>query len=156
MLWRSGLTRCPFRHRGGGERLHSSSQPAGIVFAVIIFGLVLEMVRRRRLGERYALLWLASALALIVLATWSQLLSSISHAVGIATPSNAFFVIAFTFLLLLVLHFSSVASRLADETRILAQRLALLEQRVRAHENAEGDEVSDPASWRSSRTASRR
>ena len=46
--------------------------------------------------------------------------------------SNAFFVIAFAFLLLLLLHFSAVVSRLADETRVLAQRLALLEQRQRA------------------------
>ena len=54
--------------------------------------------------------------------------------VGIKTPSNAFFVIAFAFLLLLVLHFSSVVSRLSDETRVLAQRLALLQQRVDALE----------------------
>ncbi len=136
--------------------------PAGIIFAVVVFALVFEMVRRRRLGERYAILWLAAALALVVLASWGGLLASISHAVGIKTPSNAFFVIAFTFLLLLVLHFSSVASRLADETRVLAQRLALLEQRLRAQEPVNGSEDEDEdlitvaASSRSSRTASRR
>jgi hypothetical protein len=119
--------------------MHAGSQPAGIAFAVIVFGLVFEMVRRRRLGERYAILWLAAALTLIVLASWGSLLASISHAVGIATPANAFFVIAFTFLLLLVLHFSAVASRLADETRVLAQRLALLEQRVRSLDDNRDD-----------------
>ena len=112
------------------------AQPVSIVFAAVLFAFVFEMVRRRRLGERYAILWLFSALTLFVLAVWTQLLSSISRALGIATPSNAFFVIAFVFLLLLLLHFSSVASRLADETRVLAQRLALLEQRVRAQEEA--------------------
>ena len=97
----------------------------------IVFLLVFEMVRRRYLRERYAILWLGAALALLVLAVWTELLSTISQAVGIATPSNAFFVIAFAFLLLLLLHFSAVVSRLADETRVLAQRLALLEQRQR-------------------------
>jgi hypothetical protein len=75
-----------------------------------------------------------------VLAAWTQLLATVSRALGIATPSNAFFVIAFTFLLLLLLHFSAVASRLAEETRVLAQRLALLEQRVRAEAEGESAE----------------
>jgi hypothetical protein len=89
------------------------------------------MVRRRYLHERYAILWLTAAIALIVLAAWTQLLKLVSDAVGIKTPSNAFFVIAFAFLLLLLLHFSAVVSRLADETRVLAQRIALLERDAR-------------------------
>jgi hypothetical protein len=104
-------------------------QIVSILFAAAVFAAVFEMVRRRYLRERYALLWLAAALALFVLAAWKGLLTAVSHAVGIKTPSNAFFVIAFAFLLLLLLHFSAVVSRLADETRVLAQRVALLESR---------------------------
>lgn len=121
------------------------AQPVSIAFAVFLFLLVFEMVRRRRLGERYAILWLAAALVLIVLAVWTQLLGTVSRALGISTPSNAFFVIAFTFLLLLLLHFSSVASRLAEETRVLAQRLALLEQRVRAQDDEDAEAADDGA-----------
>jgi hypothetical protein len=120
------------------------AQLASIVFAAIVFLLVFEMVRRRYLRERYAILWLAAALLLLVLAAWNGLLSTISSAVGIKTPSNTFFVIAFAFLLLLLLHFSAVVSRLADETRVLAQRLSLLEQRLRTREHeppAEGEEA---------------
>jgi hypothetical protein len=123
--------------------MHVGARFASLAFAVAVFALVFEMVRRRRLHERYAILWLGAALALLVLAAWTQLLGAISRAVGIATPSNAFFVIAFGFLLLLVLHFSSVVSRLSDETRILAQRLAILERRQRAIE-AE-DDATDKA-----------
>ena len=119
--------------------MHLSAQVASIVFAAIVFGLVFEMVRRRHLRERYAILWLGAALVLLVLAAWTQALRTISDAAGIATPSNAFFVIAFAFLLLLLLHFSSVVSRMSDETRILAQRLALLEQRVRDREQTAED-----------------
>ena len=126
-----------------------SAQLASIAFSVIVFLLVFEMVRRRYLHERYAILWLGAALALIVLAVWTQLLTTISNAVGIATPSNAFFVIAFAFLLVLLLHFSAVVSRLSDETRVLAQRLALLEQRGHSPADAPdpGRDESDDAAW---------
>jgi hypothetical protein len=128
------------------------AQLASIVFASLVFLLVFEMVRRRHLHERYAILWLGAALVLLVLAVWTGLLKSVSDLVGIKTPSNAFFVIAFGFLLLLVLHFSSVVSKLSDETRVLAQRLALVEQQQhadghRAHDRrvgvSEGD-LDDP------------
>ncbi len=119
--------------------MHVGARIASVAFALAIFALVFEMVRRRHLRERYAILWLGAALVLLVLAAWSQLLGSISRAVGIATPSNAFFVIAFSFLLLLVLHFSAVVSKLADESRVLAQRLSLLEQRQAESEEATAD-----------------
>ena len=105
-------------------------QIVSIVFAALVFAAVFELVRRRYLHERYALVWLGAAFVLLVLAVWKNLLSTVSTAVGIKTPSNAFFVIAFAFLLLLLLHFSAVVSRLADETRVLAQRVALLESRL--------------------------
>jgi hypothetical protein len=97
---------------------------------------VLELVRRRRLMERYALLWLLSALVLIGLAAWRGGLEIISHAVGIIYPPNALFFVAFAFILLLLLHFSSSVSRLNDQTKLLAQRIALLEERLRRLEPA--------------------
>jgi hypothetical protein len=115
------------------------AQIASICFALFVFGVVFEMVRRRHLRERYAILWLAAALVLLLLASWTQLLRVLANAVGIATPSNAFFVVAFAFLLLLVLHFSTVVSRLSDENRVLAQRLSLLEERTRPVDGASGE-----------------
>jgi hypothetical protein len=136
--------------------MQPGAQLAALAFALLVFLLVFEMVRRRYLGEGYAILWLGAAVALIVLAAWSQLLTTISKAVGIATPSNAFFVIAFAFLLLLVLHLSAVVSRLGDETRLLAQRLALLERAEQARSSEQAvDEVSvDEPAWISPSPAS--
>lgn len=122
--------------------MSAGAQIAAIVFSAAVFALVFEMVRRRRLQERYAIVWLMAALALVVLAAWTQLLEAIAGAVGIATPSNAFFVIAFSFMLLLLLHMTAVTSQLSDETRVLAQRLALLEERQRAQAEAPG-EIAD-------------
>ena len=97
---------------------------------------VLELVRRRRMLERYAIVWLASALALLALAAWSGLLTKVATAIGIAYPPSALFVVAFGFVLLLLLHFSIAVSRLADQSKVLAQRVALLEERNRRLEEA--------------------
>jgi hypothetical protein len=102
---------------------------------------VLELVRRRRLMERYALLWLLSALVLVGLAAWRGGLAVVSHAIGIIYPPNALFFVALAFILLLLLHFSASVSRLADQTKLLAQRNALLEERLR---RLESDGPTDP------------
>jgi hypothetical protein len=100
---------------------------------------VLELVRRKRFLERYALLWILSAVVLLALAVWQGVLATIAEAVGIEYPPNALFLIAFGFVLLLLLHFSLAVSRLSDQTKVLAQRLAMLELRQRqAEEEVEG------------------
>jgi hypothetical protein len=106
-------------------------QRAGvIVFAVVVFLLVFELVRRRALMERYALLWLGAAVVLVVLAVWRGLLTSVSGDLHIYTPVNALFAAGFVFAVSLLLHFSMVISRLSEQNKVLAQRLALLDQRV--------------------------
>jgi hypothetical protein len=117
-------------------------QLVALIASVVLLLVVLEMVRRRRLMERYALLWLLSAVVLIGLASWRNGLTHVGHAVGIYSPPNALFVIALGFVLLLLLHFSAAVSRLADQTKVLAQRLALLEERVTQAERsgAQADE----------------
>src|SRR2546423_2265612 len=98
---------------------------------------VLELVRRRALLERYALLWLFSAVALLVLAVWRGLLARVSDLIGIAYPPNALFFLAFAAILVLLLHFSVAVSRLTDQAKILAQHQALVEERLRRLEGAE-------------------
>jgi hypothetical protein len=123
----------------------SRIQAVSIVAAAVILFVILELVRRRRLMERYALLWLGSGLVLLALAIWRGALHRISDGLGIIYPPNALFLIAFGFVLVLLLHFSLAVSRLADQTKVLAQRLALLEERVRRTEpTPAGDAEADP------------
>jgi hypothetical protein len=96
---------------------------------------VLELVRRKAFLERYALLWLLSALVLLGLSVWQGFLEDLASAIGIAYPPNALFLVAFGFVLVLLLHFSLAVSRLTDQSKVLAQRLALLEQRQRESED---------------------
>lgn len=107
---------------------------AVLAAAVLLLG-VLELVRQRRLMERYALLWLLAAVVILALAVFRDGLETLARVLGIAYPPNALFFVAFAFVLLLLLHFSVAVSRLADQSKVLAQRLALLEQRVRAQEH---------------------
>jgi hypothetical protein len=110
--------------------MHARMQVASICVAVGALMLVFELVRRRKLSERHALLWMSAAFALLVLAVWQRLLYDISRAVGIYYPPTTFLLIAFGFALLLLLNFSIASSRLAVQTRVLAQRLALLEMQL--------------------------
>jgi hypothetical protein len=95
-----------------------------------LFGIVFELVRRRRLMERYALLWLFSSVTLLALAVWKNLLERIASTVGIYYAPSALFAIAFGFVLVLLLHFSLVISRLSDQNKVLAQRLGMLQQQL--------------------------
>lgn len=110
-----------------------------IVGAAVLLLAVLEMVRRRRLTERYALLWVFSAGVLLALAVWSGALAEISRAIGVIYPPNALFFIAIGCIVLLLLHFSSVVSRLSDHSETLAQRQALLDERLRRQEQLTGE-----------------
>jgi NO-binding membrane sensor protein with MHYT domain len=100
------------------------------VAAILLLFVIFELIRSRRLQERYALLWLLTGAVVLVLAAWRTALLKLSDAVGISYPPSTLFVATGFFFLVLLLHYSTVISRLSDQNRILAQRLALLEGRV--------------------------
>jgi hypothetical protein len=98
-----------------------------IVLAVVVCGLIFELVRRKRLMERYAILWLLAGITVLVLGLWQGLTTKLSHAVGIHYPPSFLFAVAFVFVLAMLVHFSTTISRLSDQNKVLAQRIALLE-----------------------------
>ena len=111
--------------------MQTKLQIVAILASSALVVIVFELLRRRRLIERYALLWLFSSLVLLGLSVWTGLLEVISDAVGIVYPPNALFMIAFAFVLVLLLHFSIAISRLSGETKVLAQKVARLDKEVR-------------------------
>ena len=122
----------------------------GIVASALLILIVLELVRGRRLKERVALLWLATGAVLLVLSAWRGGLNTIASWLGVTSyPPAVLFAVATLFILLVLLHYSTVISRLTDENVDLAQRVALLEERMRAverdvGERAESEPVSSP------------
>jgi hypothetical protein len=114
----------------------------GVVASALLILVVLELIRGRRLKERYALLWLATGVVLLVLSAWRGGLNTVAGWVGVTTyPPAVLFAVATLFILLVLLHYSTVISRLTDENVDLAQRVALLEERMRAVEEEAGGRV---------------
>jgi hypothetical protein len=124
-----------------GETLSTRVQIFAIAGSALLLFFVLELVRRRRLGEPYAILWLLAAFVLLILSIFDGLLDDLAELVGIRTPANALFVVGFGFILVLLLSFSSVISRLSRENKLLAQELARLNR-----EREEPGDRQDPPS----------
>ena len=101
-----------------------------IVASGSVFVLVIELIRRGRLKERYSLLWLFASGVLLVLSSSRYMLELFSHMVGIYYAPSFLFLLAFLFLLLITLHFSVVISGLSEKNKQLAQELALLRQEL--------------------------
>jgi hypothetical protein len=110
--------------------------------ALLLIGVVLELIRSRRLQERYALLWLLTGTVILVLAVWRDLLGIVASAIGVHYPPSALFAVGSVFMLVVLLHYSTVISKLSEANKVLAQRLALLETELADHK-AESD--SPPA-----------
>ena len=112
---------------------------AATIASLLLILVVLELIRSRRLRERYALLWLATGGVLLILSAWREALDTIAGWVGVTGyPPAVLFAVGILFILVVLLHYSTVISKLADQNVILAQRLALLEQRVDSPRSGSG------------------
>ena len=124
---------------------------AAAVASIVLLLVVFELIRSRRLRERYALLWLLTGIVLLVLSLWRGGLNTIAGWVGIETyPPAVLFAVASLFILAVLLHYSTVISKLSDQSTILAQRVALLEAELRSRD---GDRASAHRSSAESGTA---
>jgi hypothetical protein len=105
---------------------------AATAASVILVLVVFELIRSRRLREQYALLWLATGIVLVILSAWRGGLNTIAGWLGVrGYPPAVLFAVGLMFVILVLLHYSTVISRLADQNVVLAQRLALLETKLR-------------------------
>ena len=103
---------------------------AAAIASLVLLMAVLELVRRRRLREKYALLWILTAIVLLVLSVWRGAVTSIATALGVSYGPTVLFAVGALFVLVVLLHYSTVISALTDRTVVLAQKVASLEQRI--------------------------
>jgi hypothetical protein len=116
---------------------------AATIASLLLLLVVLELIRGRRLKERYALLWIFTGVVLVVLSAWRGGLTTVAGWFGVATyPPAILFAVATLFIIAVLLHYSTVLSRLSDHNTLLAQRVALLEQRLDAV--TQPDPVEEP------------
>jgi hypothetical protein len=128
----------------------------GVVGAVLTLVVLFEMLRRQRLREKYALIWVVVALSTVLLVVFPGLLTRASDLLGVQVPANLLFFAASMLLLLLSIQFSYEIGRLEDRTRTLAEEVALLTLRLeqldatespRPSEDLEGDDEAGERPW---------
>jgi hypothetical protein len=111
---------------------------AAAVASLLLILIVFELIRGRRLKERYALLWLATGVVLLVLSTWRDGLNTVADWVGVETyPPAILFAATMLFVIVVLLHYSTVLSRLTDDNVRLAQEIGLVRERLRSLESAQ-------------------
>jgi hypothetical protein len=105
-----------------------------MIFAVglglILLAVIFQLIRKNRLQEKYSILWIASAVVLVVLSMWTQLLKTFAAWIGVFYPPSALFAVAAFCGLVIALHYSVVLSTLTGQNKTLAQELALLREEV--------------------------
>ena len=113
-------------------------QLISISVSIFIFVVVIELIRRNHLKERYSLIWLTTSLVLIIFSVWRRLLDYISLKLGIYYPPSFLFLLAITFLIVLLLHFSTIISSLSEKNKHLAQEVGIIKTRLAALEEKKG------------------
>jgi hypothetical protein len=98
----------------------------GLIVVVAILISVFEMLRRQKLREKYAVLWIIIGIGTLILSVFPQLLNTASSLLGIQIPANLLFIMTLILLVGVCLHLSHEQSQAEDEVRILAEEVAIL------------------------------
>ena len=110
-----------------------------IVAAVAALVLVFELLRRRRLREKYAAIWVVIAVGTVVVAMFPQILRWLADLIGIQTPSNLLFFGSLIVLFAVSLQLSREVGLLEEQSRRLAEEIGTLRMRVDALEKPPDD-----------------
>ena len=102
--------------------------------------IILELVRRKRLGVRYSLVWLGVTVAMALFALWDGLLDLVRRSIGAMNQSSTFFCLGILFSLVILLHFSIKISEYSRQIRLLAKEIGLLQERLERRDRGKDDE----------------
>ena len=111
-----------------------------VITVAAILAFIIELLRRRQLQEKYAILWLVVSVGMVPLALFPELIDKAADALGIVSGVSLVLFLAVVFLLLVCMHLSWEVSRLEEETRVLAEDIAL----IRTESNPTGESTSKP------------
>lgn len=98
--------------------------------AVILLGIIAELLRRRQLREKYTVLWMGVGFTVVLVGFFPGLLNRLARDVGVASGASLVLFLGVVFLLLVCIHLSWEASRLEEKTRTLAEEVALIRAQV--------------------------
>jgi hypothetical protein len=109
-----------------------------VFLSLLIFSLIIHLVKRRRLREEYAWLWLLTGSVILLLVLWYDLLLFLTELIGAMTATTTLFLFGIIFLMMIALHYAIKISALSEQVKNLAQQVSLME----AERERKG--VSDP------------
>lgn len=110
-------------------------QIIALIISLLWTLIVTELVRRRKLIGGYSLLWLMTGVILIIFSLWENLLLKLTHILGLVNPPSTFFALVIIFLALILLEFSVRMSKLSRQNKELAQKMAILELKIKDKNN---------------------
>lgn len=122
---------------GGQVHLTSQTRIVAAVIAIFFMLLILDLIRRDRLQERYSVIWFVAGLGMLAGAAFPGLLELVADAMGVRDTNVALFSIILLLLLGLALNFSVIMSRQAAQITRLAQERAI-EKALAEKQAAEG------------------
>lgn len=111
-------------------------QIVALATSVFLFGLVLELVRRKKLTEEYSFVWIVCAIALLSVAIGRRELDRVALWLGIYYPPAALLLVLIFFVFVASLSFSVVVSRQRQQIERLIEDAALLDARLRELDGA--------------------
>ncbi|MFO8056164.1 MAG: DUF2304 domain-containing protein [bacterium] len=101
-------------------------RPFAVATSLVLLAVIVYLIRKRKLREEYALLWIAVGAVILVLSVWYSLLEWLTALIGAVDPTSTLFIFSLLFLLIMSLHFSIINSRMKDQIKDLTQEIALL------------------------------
>jgi hypothetical protein len=114
----------------------SRLEVAVLIASLLLLAFIVEVVRRRRLSEAYALLWIAVGVGVLLLGVLRPLVDRLSRLVGVSYGANLVFAVAVVFLVVVCVNLSMHVSRLEEKVQSLAEEIALLRGPQRASPDA--------------------
>jgi hypothetical protein len=127
----------------GKVNLTTRSRILAAVAAIFFFALVLELIRRRKLQERYTVVWFILALGMLAGGIFPQLLETLANVLGVRDTNVALFALLLLLLLALAFESTITASRQGEQITRLAQENALLRVRVAEEQVEQADVPQD-------------
>ena len=111
-----------------------------IIALIIYFVIILIFLKNKTLELKYTLLWMVAGAILAILVAWPEILSGFVRLIGIQSNMNGLFIMAFAFVIIIMMSLTSIVSKQANKIKILIQTLAILEKRIRDLEGTEPEE----------------
>lgn len=108
--------------------MNTRTQILVIVIAVLVLLMIGQLIRKKKMELKYALLWIILSISILILGIFPQLITVLANFFGVQTPVNMLFFVGFCFSLLIIFSLSTALSRNSEKIKKLAQELALLEK----------------------------